>query len=161
MPPRKPLGVVAGVLKSPWASSQTTRASGTWRSTVGSVVMQIEQSEASRTGNSPADMRVVDLAAGLEQAAARVAQVVLEARGPRVAGRADQPRLDPEQPRQPRRQRVDAADPAGRAVGGAAAQRDDRRAHRPVHSGSRFSKNAFTPSWMSSVANAIASCARR
>ena len=81
MPPRKPLGVVSGVLKSPCASSQTTRASGSWRSTVGSVVMQIEQSEASRTGNSAGGQRVVDLAAGLEQAAARVAQVVLEAAG--------------------------------------------------------------------------------
>ena len=28
----------------------------------------------------------------------------------------------------------------------------------PVHFGSRFSKNAFTPSWMSSVENAIVSC---
>ena len=28
MPPRKPLGVVSGVLKSPWASSHRTRASG-------------------------------------------------------------------------------------------------------------------------------------
>jgi len=35
------------------------------------------------------------------------------------------------------------------------------RAQRPVHFGSRFSKNAFTPSWMSSVVNAIESWERR
>ncbi|MGH7910777.1 MAG: PQQ-binding-like beta-propeller repeat protein, partial [Candidatus Dormibacteraceae bacterium] len=34
-------------------------------------------------------------------------------------------------------------------------------AQRPFHSGSRFSKNARTPSWMSSVENAIVSCERR
>src|SRR5204863_4886335 len=33
--------------------------------------------------------------------------------------------------------------------------------HRPVHCGSRFSKNAFTPSTMSSVDSAIVSCACR
>ena len=109
----------------------------------------------------PRGQRVVDLAAGLEQAAARLAQVVLVARRSRLAGRADQPRLDPEQPPEPRRQRVDAAHPSGRAIRCPAAQRDDRRVHRPVHTGSRFSKKALTPSWMSSVAKAIASCARR
>ena len=124
--------------------------------------MQIEQSEASRTGKSPVGHRVVDLAAGLEQAAARVAQVVGEVARPRLAGRADQPRLDAEQPPEPGRERLGAAAATGRPVRRPAAQRDDGGvAHRPVQTGSRFSKNAFTPSWMSSVANAIASCARR
>src|SRR6185437_3285561 len=35
------------------------------------------------------------------------------------------------------------------------------QSQRPFHSGSRFSKNALTPSWMSSVENAIVSCERR
>ena len=35
------------------------------------------------------------------------------------------------------------------------------RSQRPFHTGSRFSKNAVTPSTMSSVENASASCARR
>ena len=50
MPPRKPDGVVSGELKSPWASSQSTHASGRWRARTGSVVMQIEQSDAVSTG---------------------------------------------------------------------------------------------------------------
>ena len=33
--------------------------------------------------------------------------------------------------------------------------------HRPVHSGSRFSKNAVTPSMASSVESSIVSCERR
>ena len=33
--------------------------------------------------------------------------------------------------------------------------------HRPFHTGSRFSKNAVTPSTMSSVESASVSCARR
>src|SRR4051812_48301601 len=53
MPPRKPLVVVSGVLKSPWASSQTTCTSGSCATTAGSVAMQIVQSEAVRTGRSP------------------------------------------------------------------------------------------------------------
>ena len=50
MPPRKPEGVVSGELKSAWASSQSTQASGRWRTSVGSVVRQIEQSHDVRTG---------------------------------------------------------------------------------------------------------------
>ncbi len=50
MPPRKPEGVVSGELKSAWASSQSTQASGRWRTRVGSVVRQIEQSHDVRTG---------------------------------------------------------------------------------------------------------------
>src|SRR3979411_1954368 len=37
----------------------------------------------------------------------------------------------------------------------------ERRHKRPVHCGSRFSKNALTPSTMSSVDSASVSCARR
>jgi hypothetical protein len=54
MPPRKPEPVVAGVLKSPCASSQTTHAAGSRRASAGSVETQIEQSDASSTGYSPA-----------------------------------------------------------------------------------------------------------
>ncbi len=43
-----------------------------------------------------------------------------------------------------------------RALGAAS-----RRAHRPLHTGSRFSKKALTPSTMSSVEVASESCARR
>ena len=53
---------------------------------------------------------------------------------------------------------------AREAVRRAAAQRYERDGHarqRPVQFGSRFSKKAFTPSWMSSVVNAIESCERR
>src|SRR5689334_16892253 len=46
MPPRKPLGVVSGVLKSPWASSQRKRTEGSRATTAGNVPMQIVQSEA-------------------------------------------------------------------------------------------------------------------
>ena len=151
----------SGVLKSPCASSQTNRASGTWRSTVGSVVMQIEQSEASRTGKSPAVSASSTWPPASSRQPRESRRSSSQFAAPRLAGRADRRSSTPSSRAEPRRQRVDAAHPAGRAVGGAAAQRDDRRAHRPVHSGSRFSKNAFTPSWMSSVANAIASCARR
>ena len=52
MPPRKPLGVVSGVLKSPCASIHRNRTPGTRRATVGIVAMQIEQSEAVSSGNS-------------------------------------------------------------------------------------------------------------
>ena len=163
MPPRKPLGVVAGVLKSPCASSHTNRVSGTWRSTVGSVVMQIEQSEASRTGKSPGRHGVVDLAAGLEDAAARVAQVVLPV--PRAASSPGEPICRTSTPSSRASRGASASTPrTPPGVRSEVRQRsaiDRGVAHRPVHSGSRFSKNAFTPSWMSSVANAIASCARR
>ena len=54
MPPRNSLGVVLGVLKSPWASSHSTCTSGAWRTTAWKVVMQIEQSEAVRTGKRSA-----------------------------------------------------------------------------------------------------------
>ena len=65
----------------------------------------------------------------------------------------------PERVRHERREDLHAARRAGEAVGGAAAQRDEETAthQRPVQFGSRFSKNAFTPSWMSSVVNAIES----
>ena len=54
IPPRKPDGVVSGSLKSGWASSHSTHASGRSRATAGSVVMQIEQSEEVSTGKRPA-----------------------------------------------------------------------------------------------------------
>ena len=58
---------------------------------------------------------------------------------------------------------VDAAQAARAAVGGAAAEADDpvrrRRLSGPSSCGSRFSKNAVTPSTMSSVETAIVSCA--
>ena len=50
--------------------------------------------ERSSTGKCSAGQRVLDLAAGLEQAAARVAQVVGPAAVVRLAGRADHARLD-------------------------------------------------------------------
>jgi hypothetical protein len=50
MPPRKPLGVVSGVLKSPWASSHSSDASGQRRPTAGTVPTQIEQSVAVSSG---------------------------------------------------------------------------------------------------------------
>ena len=50
MPPRKPLGVVSGVLKSPCASSHSSHASGQRRATAGTVATQIEQSVAVSSG---------------------------------------------------------------------------------------------------------------
>jgi hypothetical protein len=52
MPPRNPLGVVSGELKSACASSQSTFVSGRSRRADGSVVRAIEQSLAKRSGNS-------------------------------------------------------------------------------------------------------------
>ena len=144
MPPRNSLGVVSGVLKSPCASSHSTCTSGAWRTTAWNVVMQIEQSDDVRTGKRSGRQHVLDLAAGLEQAAVRVAQVVLEGSDARLAEGADQARVGVQR----ERQRLRPARPAGRAVRRPAAQRGD--AQLPVHTGSRFSKNAFTPSWMSS-----------
>ena len=80
-------------------------------------------------GRVTAGERVVDLAAGLEQAAARVAQVVLVAGLADLAGRADVARLDAERPRHQRREDLHAARRAREAVGGAAAQRYERDAH--------------------------------
>src|SRR3954467_10984150 len=54
IPPRKPLGVVSGVLESPWASSHSTLTSGTRAATAGKVERQIVQSDDVRTGNAPA-----------------------------------------------------------------------------------------------------------
>ena len=53
MPPRKPLGVVSGVLKSPCASIHRKLTPGMRRATVGIDAMQIEQSEAVSSGSSP------------------------------------------------------------------------------------------------------------
>jgi hypothetical protein len=52
-------------------------------------------------------------------------------------------------------------EPLAVVVGARSAAGPGLRAQRPLHCGSRFSKNARTPSWMSSVEKAIVSCERR
>ncbi len=64
----------------------------------------------------------------------------------RLAGLADRARLAAQSLAHQRSQRLHPARPAARPVGGAAVVGHERDAHRPVQFGSRFSKNAFTPS---------------
>ena len=155
-PRRRRLGVVeVGVGVEPEHAARR----GARRATAGSVVMQIEQSEDVRTGKRPRGQRVLDLAAGLEQAAARVAQVVVEA-GRRAGSpgvptsRASTPQALAERLGQ-RARALGGRRRCGPTSGTAAALTA------PSTRGSRFSKNACTPSWMSSVEKAIVSCARR
>src|SRR5919108_5922640 len=109
-----------------------------------------------------AAQRVVNLAARLQQATARFPEVLVVRRRPRLARAADDPRLDPERIADERRERLGPAAGPIRAVGRAAPKQDQRDVHqRPVHFGSRFSKKARTPSWMSSVVKATESCPRR
>ena len=166
MPPRKRDGVVAGELKSPCASSQRTNASGRSRASTGSVVTQIEQ-----------------CAGAQDREARRRGRRRTAARRPRAGSRATSRRsssnvLSRGSPGVPTSR---GATPARAAIASASARvpsaakpaRSDvrqsrpttparRRAHRPFHSGSRFSKNALTPSWMSSVENAsVRLCAQQ
>ena len=119
-------GVVSGVLKSPWASSQSTAR-------VGAVARDGRQRRQRRSSSAPASsigkragrQRVVDLAARLQQAAARVAQVVLPVR-PRAARRASRRTAARRRAagRSPRPAPARRAPPAV-AVRRAAQQRDD------------------------------------
>ena len=118
MPPRKPLGVVSGVLKSPCASSHSSHASGQRRATAGTVATQIEQSVAVSSGRR----RDRDGDGGRLERRARVAQVLVVAR--RRAARAGSPTT-----RASALSARASASRAGRApvraVGGPAHQRDD------------------------------------
>jgi hypothetical protein len=73
--------------------------------------------------------RVLDLPARLEQAAARLRQVVLVAGLAHLTGAADEARLHAERPGHERRQDLHSARRAREAVRGAAAQRYERDAH--------------------------------
>ena len=97
--------------------------------------------------------RLLDRGRGGVQHRPRLGQVLLP--GARATRRRLAHHASAEQPRQ----RLRAGAGPVRAVGRPPAQADD--AQRPVHTGSRFSKNARTPSWMSSVENASVSCACR
>ena len=151
MPPRNPLGVVAGVLKSPCASIQATCTSGSRSTTSGSVAMQIEQSDAVSTGSAPASNASRTAAAAASSTGRAAGRSSLQSR---TAGSPGSPTTVPPSARASASR---ARARPGRAVRRAAADAP----HLPVHTGSRFSKNAFTPSWMSSVENASVSCARR
>ena len=113
--------------------------------------MQIEQSEAVRTGSAPASNASRTAAAADSSTARAAGRSSLQSR---TAGSPGSPTIGPAEPL---RERLRARPGPRRAVRRAAAD----AAHLPVHCGSRFSKNAFTPSWMSSVENASESCARR
>jgi hypothetical protein len=110
--------------------------------------MQTEQSEEVQDREAPGGQRVLDLPTGLEQAAAGVAQVVVVVGLARRSGSPDQPRLHAHALAQRLGQRPRALGGRGDPIRRPAQQ----GGHRPFHCGSRFSKNAVTPSWMSSVA---------
>ena len=81
----------------------------------------------------------------------------------RLAGRADDPRARRRAARRapaPAPRAPAAAGRRGRTSGSSSATTGGRLTG-PSTRGSRFSKNACTPSWMSSVENASVSCARR
>ena len=156
MPPRNPLGVVSGVLKSPCASSHSTCTSGTWRTTAWKVVMQIEQSEEVRTGKR-SGASACPRPGRRPRAGSRASRAGRRRSARPAARRACRPgaRRGPAPAPAPRRR---ARRPRVRSD---VRQRSAATLSWPVHTGSRFSKNAFTPSWMSSVENASVSCACR
>ena len=81
---RRRLGRV-GVARARRATARARPA--TWRATAGNVVRQIEQSDAVSTGKRPAASISSTWPPASQQAAARVAQVVLVGGDPRLAGR--------------------------------------------------------------------------
>src|SRR5882757_10763462 len=89
--------------------------------------------------------RVVHLPARLQQAATAVLQRLAPVLAARLLGRPDEARLDAERLGQlAHRRGIELRDPAEHAD----------RCQRPFHCGSLFSKNAWTPSTMSSVESA-------
>ena len=133
MPPRKPLGVVSGVLKSPCASSQSTRASGRWpQRRPASVVSAIEQSADEQ--HREAARRRARRPPGRRPRAGSRATSRRSSSQPRVArlpGRADEARLAPSRSAS-RGERLRAA----RAAGSRSEVRQQHAttgAHRPFH----------------------------
>ena len=90
--------------------------------------------------------RVVDLAARLEQAAARVAQVVLVTGLLDLAAAADVARLNAQRVSQQRREDLHAARRAGEAIGGAAAQGYERDGHPLIAPSTAARASRRTPS---------------
>ena len=110
---------------------------------------------------APARQRIVDLPSRLEQAAARLGEVVLVGRLARLGAGADVAGLDPQPLADQRRERLGAERRARSAIGRATAKADERDVHLPDQCGSRLSKKALTPSWMSSVVKATDNWERR
>ena len=126
MPPRKPLGVVVGRVEvAVGVEPHDAR--------VGHVAQHRRQRRhadravARRAGPGTARRTWRRRPGRRPRAGSRATRAGRPSKPPRRAspGEPTSARLDPEQPRQPRRQRVGAPRPAGRAVRGAAAQRDD------------------------------------